>query len=154
MAYHLLTEEELDSIAHYYHQSTPGIWTMSYPASMNWDKDFLAKPSGSQQPANRHARRLSREEQHWLDSLISDVEKLEEPYVPQPTGPNYAGLTEQERIRIKRRKVGKFIGLVGMETPIEEIEGRLLACFNRAVEKGREETLRNEEIMLRRKKLA
>ncbi|KAI7087836.1 hypothetical protein KC352_g40720, partial [Hortaea werneckii] len=43
MAFHLLTEDQLDSIAHYYHQSTPGPWTHHYPAQMNWDKDFLAK---------------------------------------------------------------------------------------------------------------
>ncbi|EGP87303.1 uncharacterized protein MYCGRDRAFT_19289, partial [Zymoseptoria tritici IPO323] len=73
MAFHLLTEEELDSIAHYYHQSTPGIWTHQYPATMNWDKDFLAaaKP---------------------------------------PTAEEIRGMS--------RRKVGKFIGLVGMETPV------------------------------------
>lgn len=152
MAYHLLTEEELDSIAHYYHQSTPGVWTMHYPACMNWDEDFLSKPSVP--PPHGHARRLSREEKAWLDSLIHDVEQLKEPEVREPKGPNYAGLSDAERVRIKRRKVGKFIGLVGMDTPIEEIEGRLQACFERAVERGREETRRNEEVLLRRKKMA
>lgn len=39
MAFHLLTEDELDSIAHYYHQSTPGVYTRQYPANMNWDPD-------------------------------------------------------------------------------------------------------------------
>ena len=41
LAFHLLTEDELDSIAHHYHQSTPGPWTQHYPALMNWDKTFL-----------------------------------------------------------------------------------------------------------------
>ncbi|EMC95126.1 hypothetical protein BAUCODRAFT_56154, partial [Baudoinia panamericana UAMH 10762] len=70
MAFHLLTEEELDSIAHYYHQSTPGPWSNHYPACMNWDKDFLARPMSSTSTTT-----------------------------------------------VARRKVGKFIGLVGMETP-------------------------------------
>lgn len=66
----------------------------------------------------------------------------------------YAGLSDKERIRIKRRKVGKFIGLVGMETPVEEIAGRIQASLERAVERSREELRRNEEVMLRRRKMA
>lgn len=66
----------------------------------------------------------------------------------------YAGLSDKERIRIKRRKVGKFIGLVGMETPVEEIAGRIQASLDRAVERNTEELRRNEEIMLRRRKVA
>jgi hypothetical protein len=65
----------------------------------------------------------------------------------------YAGLSDKDRIRIKRRKVGKFIGLVGMETPVEEIAGRIQASLDRAVERSREELRRNEEIMLRRSKM-
>lgn len=66
----------------------------------------------------------------------------------------YADLTDKERIRIKRRKVGKFIGLVGMETPVEEIAGRIQASLERAVAAGREELKRNEEVALRRRKMA
>lgn len=66
----------------------------------------------------------------------------------------YASLSDKERIRIKRRKVGKFIGLVGMETPAEEIAGRLQASLDRTVERSREELRRNEEICLRRRKMA
>ena len=69
-------------------------------------------------------------------------------------GNPYAGLSDKDRIRIKRRKVGKFIGLVGMETPVEEIAGRIQASLDRAVERSREELRRNEEIMLRRSKMA
>ncbi|KAF2766879.1 hypothetical protein EJ03DRAFT_251096, partial [Teratosphaeria nubilosa] len=79
MAFHLLTEDELDSIAHYYHQSTPGPWSHHYPANMNWDKDFLTRPPPpSASSPRRRSRRLSQQEQG---------------------------------------KIGKFIGLVGMETP-------------------------------------
>ncbi|KAF2218054.1 hypothetical protein CERZMDRAFT_12308, partial [Cercospora zeae-maydis SCOH1-5] len=104
MAFHLLTEDELDSIAHYYHQSTPSQWTHHYPATMNWDKDFLAKPQGNAED---------------LDS-----------------GASYADMSDKERIRIKRRKVGKFIGLVGMETPAEEIAARIQLSLDRAVERS------------------
>lgn len=86
--YHLLTEDQLDSMAVYYHQniSSPCIWTQQYPANMNWDAEFL-----------RH---------------ISDIKG------------------DEACIRIKRRKVGKFIGLRGCDTPIEEID--LKAQWERA----------------------
>src|ERR1700742_974945 len=64
MGFHLLTEDELDSIAHYYHQSTPGPWSNHYPANMNWDKEFLAKPIKS--PSRKHGRRLSQDEKAFL----------------------------------------------------------------------------------------
>lgn len=159
MAFHLLTEEELDSIAHYYHQSTPGPWTQHYPANMNWDKDFLANPKPTTSKARRHSRQLSADENTWLEALMKTVEDLQAPTVlaSQHEMANsrnpYAGLSEKERIRIKRRKVGKFIGLVGMETPVEEIAGRIQASLDRAVERSTEELRRNEEMHLRRRKM-
>lgn len=166
MAFHLLTEGELDSIAHYYHQSTPGPWTEHYPSKMNWDKDFLAKPLESlhvsADAVRQHTRRLSHEEREFFDDIMKTVEDLSNPALlpsqkegeaGSSTNP-YAGLTEKERVRIKRRKVGKFIGLVGMETPAEEIAGRIQASLERAVEQGREELRRTEEVMLRRRKIA
>lgn len=167
MAFHLLTEDELDSIAHYYHQSTPGPWTNHYPATMNWDKDFLARPAATTTTPNRipptpttarrHSRQLSQDEDLWLEDLMKTVEDLSSPVAATEGngGANpYAGLSDKERIRIKRRKVGKFIGLVGMETPVEEIAGRIQMSLDRAVERSREEVRRNEEVMLRRRKLA
>ncbi|KAK3714658.1 hypothetical protein LTR37_007638 [Vermiconidia calcicola] len=165
MAFHLLTEDELDSIASYYHQTTPGPWSNHYPATMNWDKEFLAKPtaaatqSSSQQ--RKHSRRLSEDEKAWLEDLMKTVEDIQAPVLSSQhedlsrSGNNpYAGLSEKDRIRIKRRKVGKFIGLVGMETPAEEIAGRIQASLDRAIERSREELRRNEEVMLRRRKMA
>jgi len=167
MAFPLLTEAELDSIAHYYHQSTPGPWTQSYPAQMNWDKEFLAAPAATVVAAaaeESKGRRLSVQEKEFITDLLKTVEDLRYPIVPsQPEAADssstsatrnpYAGLTERERIRIKRRKVGKFNGLVGMETPVEEIAARIRASLERAVEKSREEIRRNEEVMLRRRKM-
>ncbi|GAB7364395.1 hypothetical protein MBLNU230_g4938t1 [Neophaeotheca triangularis] len=174
MAFHLLTEDELDSIAHYYHQSTPGPWTHHYPASMNWDKEFLAKPAalGGAAAGDRkergHVRRLSAQEVGFVDELMALVAEKpgvlawgragEGDGVAGGAGggreKSYEGLSEKERVRIKRRKVGKFIGLVGMETPVEEIAGRIQASLDRAVLRGREELRRDEEFMMRRRKMA
>ncbi|KAK4565384.1 hypothetical protein LTR86_004001 [Recurvomyces mirabilis] len=168
MAFHLLTEDELDSIAHHYHQSTPGPWTQHYPAKMNWDKDFLTKPTSiaNFDSVATAARRLSQQETDFLSDIMKTVEDLQNPVLPshpedEGNGEGssrrvnpYAGLSEKDRIRIKRRKVGKFIGLVGMETPAEEIAGRIQASLDRAVERSREELRRNEEVILRRKKAA
>ncbi|KAK6433120.1 hypothetical protein LTR95_010699 [Oleoguttula sp. CCFEE 5521] len=159
LAFHLLTEDELDRIAHHYHQSTPGPWTMHYPAVMNWDKDFLARPTkrGSREDNGKEERRLSQVEIEFVEGLM---EAAPEPRVLSSTpsaassSNPYAGLSDKDRIRIKRRKVGKFIGLVGMDTPVEEIAGRIQASLERAVEASREELRRNEEIMLRRRKFA
>jgi hypothetical protein len=162
MAFHLLTEEELDSIAHYYHQSTPGPWSNHYPASMNWDKDFLAKPAKSPSRLRKHSRRASQGDEVWFEELLKTVEDIQASSTVLPSQSEesatsqrnpYAGLSEKDRIRIKRRKVGKFIGLVGMETPAEEIAGRIQASLDRAVERSREELRRNEEVMLRRRKM-
>lgn len=88
---------------------------------------------------------------------MDTIEDIQTPVLPSQRGEayiGYAGLSDKERIRIKRRKVGKFIGLVGMETPVEEIAGRIQQSFERAVERSREEMRRNEEIMMRRRKMA
>jgi hypothetical protein len=194
MAFHLLTEEELDNIASYYHQATPSEYTHQYPATMNWDKDFLAKrppptprapaapstintnttsnsnnnPSikdGKIQVHRRRSRQLSHAEDVWLEDLMHTVEDLRSPLPPSQdemdvdgrpgnSANPYANLSERERIRIKRRKVGKFIGLVGMETPAEEIAGRIQMSLDLAVARSRAELQRNEEIMLRRRKMA
>ncbi|AEO54325.1 hypothetical protein MYCTH_2107070 [Thermothelomyces thermophilus ATCC 42464] len=70
LAFWLLTDEQLDSLAHFYHQRTPCQWTWQYPCPVPW-------------PAS------------WRTS----------------------GLTIEE----KRRKLGRFIGLRGCETPIGEL---------------------------------
>jgi len=44
--------------------------------------------------------------------------------------------------------------LVGMETPAEEIAGRIQASMDMAIERGREELRRNEEVMMGRRKMA
>lgn len=159
LAFHLLSEDELDSLAHYYHQSTPGPWTLQYPATMNWDKDFLARPSSEAIDISRQ-RRLSQQDDAFLAELMQTITDLSKPEHISESDVDahgdlrqYTRLSDRDRIRIKRRKFGKFIGLVGMETPIEEIAGRLQASLDRAVERSRAEMQKTEEIMLRRKKV-
>ena len=53
----LLTERQLDSLAHFYSQSTPDAFTMAYPQPMRWDKRFLAVPRS---PAPRRANAMAR----------------------------------------------------------------------------------------------
>lgn len=80
LAYHLLTEEQCDSIARYYHQlvSSPCVWTGGYPTTMDWDDEFIE-------------------------------------HIGQIQG-------HQAKHDIKRRKIGRFIGLRGCDTPTEEQE--------------------------------
>ncbi|KAL2122477.1 hypothetical protein VTJ04DRAFT_2932 [Mycothermus thermophilus] len=67
LAFWLLTDAELDDLAHFYHQRTPGPWTGQYPCPVPWRKE---------------GRAMS---------------------------------TEQ-----KRRRFGRFIGLRGCESPVED----------------------------------
>ncbi|KAF1912322.1 hypothetical protein BDU57DRAFT_542167 [Ampelomyces quisqualis] len=39
----LLTEDQLDQLAHFYSQSTPDALTHEYPQTMNWSLPFLCK---------------------------------------------------------------------------------------------------------------
>lgn len=38
LAFWLLTSTQLDDLAHFYHQSTPGPWTSQYPCPVFWKK--------------------------------------------------------------------------------------------------------------------
>jgi len=92
--YWLLTESQLDSLAAYYHQLSPtNPWHNQYPACMNWDPEFLAKPTDF----------ISKPSKEELDALLST----------------------DERVAIKRRMLGKFIGLRGCETPLREMQRKM-----------------------------
>ena len=62
-------------------------------------------------------------------------------------------MSDKERLAIKRRKFGKFMGLVAMETPASEIEGRIQMALSDAIRQAREEMRRAEEQQLRRSKI-
>lgn len=174
LAYHLLTEAELDALAHYYHQSTPGAYTGEYPACMNWDREWLDAARGRES-----ASKTEGTGEEWWEKFLKDegveaeaeagsvtpraslhTQPQPQPQ-PQPLSPRTSRtssgkarpLTDKERIAIKRRKVGKFIGLVGMETPAGEVEERIRWAVERAREVAREELRRAEEWDLRRRKM-
>ncbi|KAI0508386.1 hypothetical protein F5B22DRAFT_650052 [Xylaria bambusicola] len=85
----LLTDSQLEELAHFYHQRTPCQYTSQYPSPINWSSDM----------------------------------PLEE----------------------KRRKIGRFIGLRGCETPIR------LLTEDELMENARRARLAEEDEMWRRK---
>ncbi|EKG17679.1 hypothetical protein MPH_05128 [Macrophomina phaseolina MS6] len=106
LEFHLLTEEQLDSMASYYSQSVRNEWTDRYPCVMGWDDDFFADPA----------------------------------------------LSDNDRVKIKLRKFGKFIGLRGCETPIQETKLRLSlaeARIQRATELAKQQQQAQEKGYLR-----
>ena len=104
---------------------------------MNWDKEFLAK----KEPGKRTAEN----DDSWLEQIMTTT-TVGGQNVNADAVRSYMHLTDQQRVRIKRRKVGKFCGLCGMETPVEEIFGRIQASLDRAVERSREEMKSNEGV--------
>ena len=72
----VLTSEQLDELAHFYHQRTPSEWSAHYPCPVIWGKDL--------------------------------------------------GLEE------KRRKIGRFIGLRGCESPVRSEEEIMTVVRERA----------------------
>ena len=150
--YHLLSEGQLDAIASYYHQSTPSIYTHQYPACMNWDKEMLAKRRAS---VAQHLQSASQvKSNQWWETLLAAEEAENMVMAKRRPSVQFAeGFTDAERIAIKRRKFGKFIGLMNCETPVEEIEGRLRASMEKAIRLAQEELRRAEEWELRRSKM-
>jgi len=97
----LLSEDDCDSIARYYHQLSPtSQWHNLYPSNMNWDCDFLAKP----------------------DPQTMDEEDMQ------------ACLNEEDRVWLKKRMVGKFIGFPWCRTPIAEVRKRI-SCLEERIER-------------------
>jgi hypothetical protein len=93
LEFHLLSEEDLDSIASYYHQtSRTHPYRTAYPACMNWDAEFLARPTDVEGLAREEVELYPRKE---------------------------------ERVEMKRRMLGKFVGFAGCETPVKEAERRV-----------------------------
>jgi hypothetical protein len=108
LKYWLLTEDEIDSIARFYHQTDRSHpYFNGYPGHMNWDNLWLRRP----------------------DEKTDPREIMQLP-------------TDKERLIMKRRRVGKFIGLRGCQTPNHEVLKRfewLEGRFERSIEKERED---------------
>lgn len=147
LTYYLLTEEQLDAIAHHYGQSTPGFWTALYPANMNWDKEYLRKAAS--EPETRILERRQSQPalttewwQRFLEVSTGDAEFSKSEAEEAQNRRRQSVLSDTTRINIKRRKVGKFIGLLGMDTPFSEIEDKIQRSLERAIKLAREETRR------------
>lgn len=97
LAYWLLTDDQLEELAHFYHQRTPCVWTSHYPCPVPWRSDLP--------------------------------------------------------LETKRRRIGRFIGLRGCESPEpENLDGvlgyRTEEAFVRAAREARE---KDDELELLRK---
>ncbi|PSK58694.1 hypothetical protein B9Z65_6709 [Elsinoe australis] len=81
-------------------------------------------------------------DQEWFDSVFS-VEEAGEGRAQR----RWSAILrdDKHRIAIKRRKIGKFIGLVNMQTPKEEVESKMRHDMERTVRRLRREKIRREE---------
>nr|POE89093.1 hypothetical protein CFP56_78676 [Quercus suber] len=168
LAFYLLSEAELDSMMSYYHQTTPGPWSLEYPCPINWDKDFLAKRSRPSSPLRvaeeddetQTTATSQQQDQKSLaiagngstSSVTAMVRELQSSTIYgvgllPSEGICYDELSDIDRIRIKRRKLGKFIGLPGMQTPVREIEARIQSSAERAVARQRRQSRWNDSIV-------
>ncbi|KAF4550416.1 Hypothetical protein D9617_17g046840 [Elsinoe fawcettii] len=173
LGYHLLTEDQLDRLAHHYHQSTPGIYTNEYPMPVLWprrrssgsllsprDTDSKRRRSTGSPTTSSPSQSLSQsletatqQSDDWLATLLSSV--TVDPALHHPSQASQTTASERrwsdilrddnERIAIKRRKIGKFIGLVGMQTPAAEVESRMRHDIERVMRVARRDRRREEE---------
>lgn len=133
---------------------------------MNWDKEWLnasRERRRSSVISTSHAQtenqgQLREEPNSWLQQFVNEVS---ESVAATPAAGRRRsssakpskGMTDTERIAIKRRKVGKFIGLIDMETPESEIEGKLREAMEAIIQAGQNELRQTEEWHMRRRKI-
>ena len=134
---------------------------------MNWDKEWLNASKQRRRSGLASLQRRQSESQgqgvaahDLLDQFMQSTAFSDESITTPTTARRHSfnakvskDFTDVERVAIKRRKVGKFIGLIGMDTPNFEIDGRLRDVMERAIERGREELRQNELWFLRRSKM-
>ncbi|KAF1810648.1 hypothetical protein P152DRAFT_400664 [Eremomyces bilateralis CBS 781.70] len=82
--FNLLTEAQLDELAHYYSQCCQDETTASYGKSMDWDASYY-------------------------DEYFGEGKCFR----------------ESRRVWVKRRRFGRFIGMRGCDTPVDEVQKRL-----------------------------
>lgn len=97
LQYHLLTDKQLDDLAHYYHQRTPGHHSMNYPMPVvaRWWA-----------PAEEELEEGEIDEMEDIRKILGtmDAERSE----------RVAGIEE------KRRRFGRFLGLRNCESSVGE----------------------------------
>ncbi|KAG8526950.1 uncharacterized protein KY384_008379 [Bacidia gigantensis] len=111
--YSLLTEAELDELAHFYHQRAPSQFSMQYPMPM----------------VSRWNTEPTREE---LEDVNNSVIELRAMMGLQTTKEDLLSLC---RVNNKRRRFGRFIGLKGMESAGLDMEGTMREEMERWVER-------------------
>ncbi|MCJ1272523.1 hypothetical protein MMC21_000309 [Puttea exsequens] len=96
--YHLLTSEQLDCLAHFYHQRTPGLYSLSYPMPVvnRWWA-----------PAEQELEEGEIDEMEEVRKILGASEKAIE-------------ITRTASLEEKRRRFGRFLGLRNCESGVGE----------------------------------
>ena len=97
LQYHLLTEQQLDDLAHFYHQRTPGWYSMGYPMPVV-DRWWA--------PAERELEEGEIDEMEEVRLLLG--------MMTEERSDKVAGIEE------KRRRFGRFLGLRNCESSVGE----------------------------------
>ncbi|KAF2754068.1 hypothetical protein EJ05DRAFT_147525 [Pseudovirgaria hyperparasitica] len=125
--YWLLTEDEIDAFARYYHQVEHTEYTSLYPACMGWDKGFLSRGQDIDRSNSVSGVSSGTGENIAFndDGLMIGLGlgAVEDHYAEARR--RRGELSAVERLAIKRRMVGKFIGLRGCETPMWEMRAKV-----------------------------
>lgn len=137
--YHLLTNAQLDDLAHFYHQRTPGPNSLRYPmpiVSRYWAPAVTPVEQGSVTEEESVDNFFDHVEEEYHDVQMGRVRKI-------------LDMTPLEQIRDvatiedKRRRFGRFLGLQGLESAVSE--GDMRAEMERWVEARLARIERREE---------
>ncbi|MCJ1451851.1 hypothetical protein MMC28_002191 [Mycoblastus sanguinarius] len=98
--YHLLTSSQLDDLAHFYHQRTPGLYSLGYPMPVvgRWWAPKDQELEEGEIDETEEIRKIL-----WMTTTESSEENEKEP-----------GIEE------KRRRFGRFLGLRHCESSVGE----------------------------------
>ncbi|MCJ1299165.1 hypothetical protein MMC08_001957 [Hypocenomyce scalaris] len=102
LAYHLLTEAELDSLAHFYHQRTPCEWSASYPASLTPGKWWRAEGGVSSMDVVARVQRKRRRFGRFVG-----LRDCESPVVDEGMGEGFEG--DERGVEEVRRRVDREV---------------------------------------------
>ncbi|KAJ9648347.1 hypothetical protein H2201_000532 [Coniosporium apollinis] len=138
----LLTEDELDDMMRFYDQAAPNrnVFSSCYPVPVEYDLEYLERrpASSSSSLATSTATSASSTTSSGVDlpSVLGKRQRSRptelasappSPALVSGSSPDEEELhlSDHDRLAIKRRKFGKFIGIRGCETPREEVLLRL-----------------------------
>lgn len=116
--YHLLTSPQLDALARHYHQSSPKAESWSYPVSIvgRWTVPSTgAEPTTAASPTP-HSSTTTTTTTTWPALDLSAAIMGLEPPRPRTTGCQRT-TCQKPSVKDRKRRFGRFIGLVGCESP-------------------------------------